>query len=317
MSDIKKLKEAHTLFAEGKREKAVTLFLEVFHTTPHDEERLDAVIALVDTLDQLEKNDELIEIANAGIEIATKMGREELRQYLLSKKVMFLASDFSTLVYTKQNIKLSALAFDWMGFSVEKDRDQFELFSRRKMALEDEMSVAEKECIDATRGENHYLNGRIFLSLSAAQFSMYIAEQIDLVSRGGFASKMANMYWVRRLRLQGFILFKNKDRRLIESHLRQSSEYFLRAFQEFRSAQDDSSLAYAFFNYAAQLTIVSRFREARKYLKLSRDIAVRQNDSVLIGHLNELEARIKDRNRNIRDYVEEQGLDLPEAVRPR
>lgn len=312
MSEIQELKEARNLVALNQKEKALPLLWKLY-ASKNPDVKLEAGLSLLVALDQLTENRKLLKVTEETIKVASDLGREDVRAYLLSKKANFLFAELGFLTYRRRNLKLAGEVFRWIEFSLEKDRNEYEVIIAKCNELDREISALEIEVVDLTQKgtASHYLRGHIFMSLGEVSFSRFLNNQLDLMIGGKWRSKICNMYFVRRWDLYKFINYHRDARRKLNAARNECIDLFERAISEFKSGNHEVDLAHALYNLAVKFTLMFCFSKARKYLNQAKILAKAKNEKVLLIQMSELEGRIKDKYRHPRNYVEEFGLDLP------
>ena len=311
MSESQELKEALNFITSGQYKKALPLLWKLY-ASKDLEIKLTAAMNLLVSLNGLTENKKLLAVTNETIKLAAAMGRNDERIYLLSKKAEFLFRDLSLLTYRQRNLKLAARVFPWIGFSLEKDKKEYEAIIDKKGELEKEISSLERDVLAAIQSsENHYLRGHIFMSLGEMTFHRSIFYQLDLMTAGRLKSKIMNFYFVRRWHLNILIGFDRNARRKIHESYKTSINYFEKSIEEFKAGNNESDLMYAFYRLALNYTLTYSFFKAGRDLNQTRQLAEMRDEKVLLIQINELKKRIKEKNKHPRNYVEELGLDLP------
>jgi len=155
MSETRELEEARNFIASVQKEKALPILWRLCESKNLDI-KLDAGLALLVVLDHLTENKKLLEVTNKTIEVASATGRDDVRAYLLSKKAQFLFSDLTTLTYRQHNLNLAAGVFQWIDFSLEKDKREFAEIKIERTRLEKEIFSLESGALTAIQSsENH------------------------------------------------------------------------------------------------------------------------------------------------------------------
>lgn len=309
MSDREKLNKARWLFDRGEYPEARKLLEEI--TTKDPSIRINVLSALIGVLDHVSENDKLLAVANEGIEVATLAGNDTMKSYFLGKKCFFLMSNLSTMIYRQKNLTLSARVFEWIGFSLERDKMEYETIGEERKKLEKEIDLSLTAVIDGVeRNPDHDFRGHQLSTIGDAYSSKYLADKLDFQEGGKLKSKIANLYFVRRW---------NLDRCLYDSEIRYKIDQsrdncilnFKRSIEEFELAGKKSEQAHAIYNLAVKMQLFNRFRRAKQLLAEARTIAESLNEKRLLDKIARLEVSVADRNQNIRDYVSEMGLDMP------
>ena len=309
MSEIKELNKARDLIAQGKPSEARKILEGISSKDPKI--RLDVILALLVVFDHVTENDKLLEVTNEGIEITKKLGNDEVHGYLLARKSIFLLTQLSSMIYRQKNLMLSASVFEWIDFSLERDKKEFELIIEKRKPIEKETESLIAAVIKrAERGIDHYFRGHLFSAIGDFYSSKYLNDMLDFQKGGKTRSKIANMYFVRRWGLDKF-LYDEVSRRKVKNSKEKCILYFERSIAEFGLSGKKSEEANAIYNLAVKLKLFYRFGKAKRLLVEAKSVAVSLNEKPLLDKIEMLEKEVADKNRHIRDYVEELGLDLP------
>ncbi|MFA6992560.1 MAG: hypothetical protein WC269_04780 [Candidatus Gracilibacteria bacterium] len=309
MTDREKLNKARELFDQGEYPEARKLLEAI--TTKNPTIRLNVLLAFIGILDPVSENDKLSAVADEGIQVATSVGNETMCSYFLGKKCFFLMSDLSMMICRQKNLTLSSRVFEWIDFSLEKDKKEHEVIVEKRKELENEIESTLATVIErAERGLDHEFRGHQFSTIGNVYSSKYLADHLDFQEGGKFKSKIANMYLVRRWNLDRYLYDVDVRKKIDESRDR-CIFYFERTIKEFELAGMKSEQAYTIYNLAAKLLLFNRFRQVKKLLTSARKMAGSINEKRLLDKIKDLEECLVDKNRNIRDSVSETGMDLP------
>lgn len=297
MANTKELDRARSLIAEGRHPEARKI-LEVIKTQDL-KVRLDVLLAFLVVLDHVTENDKLLDVATEGIELATKLGNNEVRGYLMARKSIFLLTRLSSMVYRQKNLMLSANVFEWIDFSLERDKKEYEAIVEMRKPLEKETDSLIVAVIDrAERGIDHYFRGHLFSAIGDFYSSKYLNDMLDFQKGGKFKSKIANLYFVRRWNLDRF-LYDNDSRRKIADSKVKCVKYFERSIDEFRQGDKKSEEANAIYNLAVKMKIFYTFARAKKLLAKAKSIALELQEKPLLQKIEMLEKEVADKNRHM------------------
>lgn len=311
MSEDQQLQHARKLIAENKTEEASSI-LRRLHSSTSLTIRLNAILSLMALLNYVTENDKLLEITNEGIDISSRLGKNDVRAFLLGKKMLFLGSQLGFLIYRQRNLKLAAGVFKWVDFSLEKDKRELEAIELHRQGLEQEIWQTETTVLkQAEISTDHYLRGHIFLAMGDFYSSKYLNDHLDLMIGGKTKSMIGNIYFVRRWGLYKPILYRRVDRKKLSEDKRKCLSFFDQSIKEFELGKKDSELAHAYYQLAVTLNSMFSFRRARIFLRKARDFAQTTNEKRLLAQTVELEKHIAGKNRYNKDYVVEYGLDMP------
>jgi cell division protein FtsB len=310
MSEQEKLNKARNMYDKGEYSEARKLLEEI--TTKDAGIRINVLSAFIGVLDHVSENDKLLDVANEGIDVATKLGNDTMRNYFLGKKCFFLMSDLSSMIYRQKNLVLSAQVFKWIDFSLERDKKEYEALTETRKDLETEIdSTLEAVTKGAESSLDHNFRGHQFSTIGDAYSSKYLADKLDFQEGGKTKAKIANLYFVRRWNLDRYLYDRNIRKKIDESRDK-CIQFFEKSIKEFKIAGMKSEEAHTIYNLAVKLRLFNRFRRAKKLLVEARVIAKSVEDGKrLIDKITKLEISVADKNRNIHDYVSEMGLDMP------
>lgn len=311
MSERQDLEQAKYFIAENKEDQAAEILWRLYKSSDQII-RLDTILVLLYALDKITGNENLIKITDEGLKAASMIGRGDLKAYLFSKKCTFLSTKLSLLIYRQKNLMLSANIFEWIEFSLKKDKEEYDAIILQRKELEKEISTTIKEVLGFTElSTDHYFRGLIFMTLGDFYSSKLLNDKLDFIVGGKIRSKMGNMYYVRRWNLDRLLLYKSKNRRKITADWKMFVHFFKDAIREFKAGEYEVDMAYAYYNLAAKMKNLFHFMNAKKYLKQSQCLAKKNNEKDLLRQIALLRKSITDKNKNIRNYAEELGLDLP------
>jgi len=309
MSEQEKLNRARAHYERGEYPEARRLLEQI--STKNPTIRLNVLAAFIGVLDHVTENDKLLAVATEGIELATRTGNETMQNYFLGKKCFFLMSNLSMIIYRQKNLTLSARVFEWIGFSLERDKKEYEAIGEERKKLEVEINSTLAAVIEgAEKSSDHNFRGHQLSTIGDAYSSKYLADKLDFQDGGKYKSKIANLYLVRRWNLDRY-LYGRAIRLKIDESRDKCIQYFERAIMEFELAEMKSEQAHTLYNLAVKLRTFNRFRRARKLLGEAKIMATSVNEKRLLDKISAFEKELADKNRNIRDYVSEFGLDMP------
>jgi len=311
MSESQELKEAINFIKSGESKKARPLLLKLF-ASKNLGIKMYAGMNLTNILDRTTENKKLIYVTNETINVASKIGQNDIKICLLARKAEFLFQELSLLTYRLKNLKLAANVFRWIDFSLEKNKKEFEATIIKKENLEKEISSLETDILASISSiTDSSMRGHIFMSLAEISFSRFLYYNLDLVIASPLRSKIMNIYFVKRWNLDKLIGFNKNARKKIRKSYKMSINYFEKSIREYEADSDEPNTAQAFYNLATKFTLTYHFSKANRYLIQAKRLAEKNNARFLFPQIYELEKRIKDKYKHVRNYVEERGLDLP------
>lgn len=309
MANTKELNNARGLIAEGRHPEARKMLEAI--TTQDPKIRLDALLAFLVVLDHVTENDKLLDVATEGIEIATKLGNDEVRSYLMARKSIFLLTHLSSMVHRQKNLMLSSNVFEWIDFSLERDKKEYEAIVEMRKPIEKEIGSLIGAVIEqAERGIDHYFRGHLFSAIGDFYSSRYLNDMLDFQKSGKIKSRIANLYFIRRWNLDRFLYDRDSRKKTIDSKTK-CIQYFERSISEFRLGGKRSEEANAIYNLAVKMKLFYTFGRAKSLLAKAKSIALELKEKPLLQKIESLEKEVADKNRHMRDYVTEMGLDMP------
>ena len=215
------------------------------------------------------------------------------------------------MVHRQKNLMLSANVFEWIDFSLERDKKEYGVIVEMRKPVEKEVDSLIVAVIErAERGIDHYFRGHLFSAIGDFYSSRYLNDMLDFQKGGKTKSKIANLYFVRRWNLDRFLYDKDNRKKIADSKAK-CIQYFKRSIDEFRLSDKKSEEANATYNLAVKMKIFYTFGRAKKLLAEAKSIAVELHEKPLIQKIKMLEKEVADKNRHMRDYVTEMGLDMP------
>lgn len=309
MANIRKLDNARKLIAEGKHREARKILETI--TTQDLNVRLDVLLTFLVVLDHVTENDKLLDVATEGIKIATKLRNNEAYYYLIARKSIFLITRLSSMIHRQKNLMLSSNVFDWINFSLERDKNEYEAIVEMRKPIEKESnSLIEKVIKQSEMCKDHYFRGHLFSAVGDFYSSKYLNDMLDFQKGGKIKSKIANLYFVRRWSLDRYLYDKVSRRKIMNSKMK-CIQYFEKSINEFRLSGKKSYEANAIYNLSVKMKIFYTFGRAKILLARTKHIALELQEKPLLQKIDILEKELADKNRNMRDYVSEMGLDMP------
>ncbi len=311
MSEYQDLKYARDLIASNDSSKASEILWRLYQSNDL-RIKLDAILGLFVVLDNFSENKRLLEITEEGLKMAQIIGKNDAEAYLLIQKCNLLLTKLNFMIYRQKNLKLSANVFNWLGFALEREKDEFNAITHEREKIEKEIQGNESLVLRSLElNDNHYFRGHILMGLGDLYSARFLVHQLDLMSGGKIKYKIANIYFIRRWNLDKFILFNSQSRRKISEANSKCIYFYQKAIHEFELGKQGGEEAHACYNFAVKLKLMYRFRRAHKFLIKARQLAEANNEKRLLVRMEEFQKELDDENRHTKNYVEDLGLDLP------
>jgi cell division protein FtsB len=311
MLEAQKLREAQKLISTNNVEKATPLLWQLYSSN-NANIKLNAILSLLAVLDYVTETEKILGIIDEGIKIAASMGKNDVYAFLLGRKSFFLESVLGFLIYRQKNLVLSANVFKWINFATEKEKKEFEAIANKRQQIEKDIREIEDTILRmAEANSDHYFRGHVFMAVGEIYGSRYLNDKLDLMIGGKLRSKIGNIYWIRRWNLDNILLYRSGDRKKILGHKKDCVRFFRRSISELETGRNESDMAHACYNLAVKLNMMFHFRDAKRYLDQAEQLARKTNEGRLLTQVLSFRNDLKNRNKNVRNYVEEFGLDLP------
>jgi len=161
---------------------------------------------------------------------------------------------------------------------------------------------------------NKKTKGYVWMSLGQVNSARYQHAKKEAV---GDSARRAS-WWLRlaplrRHGLENYLFFSFKTIKKLRGYISNFTDAFLKAAEIFREI-NDSAETYAFYNLANNLNTASKFKEARKYLEQAKLVAQKHNERFLLRQIEEMEQIIRDKHKNIPNYLEGETRDFPKPT---
>jgi len=311
MSEEQEINKARELIANNNFNEASEILWKLYQSS-NKKIKLDSILALLVVLDRFTENEKLLEIVDVGLNILLEFDARGTKTYLIAEKISMLLTKLGLITYRHKNLKLSANVFKWINFSTEKEKNEFDIIEKEKQKIKKEVANLEGIILNYINISNdHYVRGNIYSKIGDCYTQKSSSAKFDAIIGGKYRYKIANIYFLRRWNIDKWIVYDNNGRKKIKNYWEKCIYYYNMAIFEFSAGEKYIELAYTYYNIAVQYMVTFRFRKARKFLKKSFDLAKKYNEVQLLSKIELLKKRIVNKNRNIKNYVEEYGLDLP------
>lgn len=279
-----KFNQAETLLSEGRKSQAAKIFLEIFNSSSDIVMRLNCGLELNRSLDVVNNTEQLISITNETISLANKLVDKDIKVLALCYKALLLIQSRINKIDRKTRLKLSP---EWFGFSLEREKLEYERIDKELISLEDGAKQVLKEAESIAYETKD-------TSLKSAVYSM-IGQAYGYLSFE-FRYKKMGKNWVQQKLVKKnleYLLYNRVDRENLRLLHKQSDKFFLQAIEISKLSQNPIDRALAFYNYANQLRTINRDHQARKCLKESKKIAMTLHDNALLHNIKILDDMIK------------------------
>jgi len=262
--------------------------------------RIQIIDLLLSALDPVDKYEKLILLSFEGAKIAEEYGQKDLQAYFMSRRASFLITKISFLQYKQRNLKLAP---GWIEFSTKIDKNEYGKLTTEIEKIEIEIEdLLEQASVLAKESGNKKVLGRVLMEISSIESTRYLHYKSEC-----FNNRFRTKLWLtfeilRHPFFEYLIIFSKKESKKLQSFINVFTENSLQAAQIFEELNDPTA-GYAYHNLANNLKSTYEFKKAKKYLKKAKIIANKYGDKLLNQRINDLEKEIKNKNRDIPDYI--------------
>lgn len=280
----KKFSQAEVLISVGRKEEAAKIFLDIFNSSSDVVMRLNSGLELNRSLDPLKDTEQLIVITNETIHLADRLIDKDIKAIALCYKGLLLLHKKIRNIDRLTRIKLSP---DWFEFSLEREKVEYEALEQELSNLEEDatQSLNEAEMI-ADKTQDSALKSTVYSMIGQAYGYRSMEFRYKKIGKNGLG------YWLVEKRLE-HLLYNRKDKKRLSLLHKDADKFFLKAIRVSKENNDLLEEALALHNYANQLVTMNRYRDARKCLDLSKEIAIKIPDKQLLKNIETLGNSIK------------------------
>jgi len=300
MTEQDKLQNAINLLMQGRRKEASAELMILEQVITDKNLRIQLIDAALSALDTVNENDKLIKLSAEGVNIAKEYNRKDVQSYFMSRKADFLMGKMTFLQYDQHNLKLSP---DWVEFSTEVDKNDYEKLSAEVEKTEKEINaLLDEALLLAEQSGDKRAVARVLMANAGIESSRYLHKKAEYML-GNYRTKFwLKFEFMRYPFFERLFIFPNNKGKKLNSIVTSFTVKFLKAAQICEEL-NDSLAGYAYHNLANDLKSAYRFRKAKKYLLKAKVIAEKYNDNLLKKQVESLEKAINARNRDIPDYI--------------
>jgi tetratricopeptide (TPR) repeat protein len=271
-TDEDKFASAEQLWASGDPKTAAAVHVALSRHAQSPELRLKSALVLVGRLNPGWDVDVILEACSTGMNMAEKLGEPATKAYLTGMRAKNLAILNGSLIAARKGFRLAPR---WLGFSLQRDEEQYKSLTARIEKNEEEIDRlardAEKAC-----GDQRTL-GHVLLSIGNISFQRYMSVKSDCLQSSVRLPSFIRDY-LRSFALDEYLWYSTPARQSMRNHLKQCERTYSQAVAAFRAVDDELNVAHAFYSLANDLRTANRFRKAKRYLKKAETIARHYND---------------------------------------
>lgn len=292
---------AEQLWASGDAKAAAAVHVDLSRHAQNPELRLRSALVLIERLNPGWNVDVILEACSTGMEMAEKLGEATTRAYLMGMRAKNLAILNGSLIIARKNLRLAP---GWLGFSLERDEEQYKSLTKRIDTNDEEIDRLARAA--QSESGNQATLGHVLLSVGNISIQRYMSVKSDCLQKAVRLPSLIRQR-LRSSSLDEYLWYRALDRRTMRKHVKECECRYSEAVAAFQAADDELNVAYAFYAVANDLRSANRFRKARRYLKQAETIARQHNDQTLLNRIPVLKERIHQRNRNVPNYAAGEG----------
>jgi len=297
MQEEEKLNKIHNFVQQGRLVDAIS----ILSSLNDDLTKLQYAQLILPMLNMVNYNSLYIKFCADSIKIAESLNRKEEKALMLLYKAEALRHKVQIEVYDRQNIVLPE---KWLGFSLERDKVEYELLDNniKKLKLEIKENIKEAQEIMSKSKNNKFLSLAYMAmgSLMDSEIDLYSFENINIYKNRAL---LRFLFKFKLHRFYNYFCLSKKDKRKIKIKKRKMIEYFLNSIKYAQLINDESLQSYAYYNLSNKLRCMNEFWNSKKYLKKAEKLAVKIKDQFLLDKIKELNKRIDTKNESIGNYL--------------
>jgi tetratricopeptide (TPR) repeat protein len=300
-TDEERFAAAETLWASGRVKAAAAAHVDLSRKAQSAELRLRSALVLIERLNPAWNAEVILEACSTGLAMATKLGENGTKAYLLGMRAKNLAIFAASLTEARKSLRLAP---GWLGFSLERDESKHKSLCKQINEIDEEIDQLAQNAQNASPDQATL--GHVLMSLANISIQRYMGLKSDRL-RMSVRLPSFIREWLRTSALDEYFWYSSADRQAMRNHLGECEKRYNEAISAFRSVNDELNVAYAYYAVANDLRSANRFRKATRYLNQAEAIARRHNDEQLTNRIPVLRERIRQRNKNIPNYVAGEG----------
>ncbi|MFA4995708.1 MAG: hypothetical protein WC536_01040 [Patescibacteria group bacterium] len=284
MSEEDKFSQAEAMIVVGHKEEAAKMFLDIFNSSSNVVMRLNCGLELNRSLDPVRDTEQLLVITNETIRLSNRLVDKDIKAIALCYKGLLSLHKKLRSIDRMKRIKLSP---EWFEFSLEREQVEYETLEQELSDLEENATQSLKEAEGiADKTKDSALMSTVYSMIGQAYGYRSMELRYNKIGKNGL------QHWLIEKRLE-HLLYNRKDKKGLKLLHKEADKFFLKAISISEENNDLPEKALALYNYANQLRTMYRYREARKYLNLSKEIAIKIPDKQLLENIDTMDDRIK------------------------
>lgn len=294
MEDEKLLKYAVYLMNAGNKDEAAKVFT-VLANSKDDAIKLQAYDALLSILDQIKDYKAIMTLCDNGIKISQTQKRIDNLAYFQMRKASVMSIKIGGWKYVRKMFKLSP---DWFNFSTEEEEKRYKDLDNKIQQNEKEVDLLCAESLNnAKSAGNKKLLGMIYLYRAPIWQNRCSDLKIERMIR--------TVRLLPECRLKDLLKYSKKDLRAIDEYFSESISDLSTAIGIFKGIGDNDSVSYCLNNLTNYYLHSYRYIQAFFAFKKLGSSIKGSKDKELLRNYERLKDRLRSRNNNIPNYVDE------------
>jgi len=300
MSEKDELKKAIDLSLQGKRKEAAAILVALESKIKEPNMRLRLIDASLAILNPVKDNPKLIDLAEEAIKITASGDATGYQAYFMARKADLLRFQIGLRQHRMASLTLTP---SWIAFAIETDKKEYDVLKSETEKMETESeSLMEQALLLADKSGDKKTKGHILLQEGQILSSKYLQSKTECLRNTLYGKLWVKFQFGRYPFFENLFGLRNKNIRKLSGYVKSFRESFLEAGRLFEEIADPSS-SNAYFNLANDLKTAYRFREANKWLKKARVLALKYNDLVMVTKIDEMEKIVAAKNKDVPDYI--------------
>jgi len=306
MSERDEVEKAMELAVQGSHSKARDMVLQLETRVKEPGLRLQLIDVAQSVLKNVEDNDKKAALSAEGARIAEAIGRIDLQSHFMATTADLKMLQVALIHHSRSMLKIAPR---WFEFATEADMTEYELLTTLIEQRENEIDALLSQAVShSERSGDKKIQASVLMSMGSIESHRYQLCKMDCMR--GVRAKLWTMFEFMHYPFFEYLLtFWNGDAQILNAHFKSFTTSFLTA-AKLASEIGDPLAGYAYYNLAVHLKSTYRFGPAKRRLAKARIIALKHNDAALIKQLEALEKYIKQRNRDIPDYLSGETREL-------
>ena len=306
MSERDDVEKAMELAMQGSRSDARDMVLRLEPRIKEPSLRLQLIDVAQSVLNNVSDNAKKVDLSVEGARIAKAIGRTDLQSHFMAITADLMMIQVALLHHSRSMLKIAPR---WFEFATEADKNEHTSLTALIEQHEREIDTLLSQAVShSERSGNKKIQASVLMSMGSIESQRYQRYKMDCMR--GVRAKLWTMFEFMHYPFFEYLLtFWNGDGQKLNAHFKSFTTSFLKAAR-LANEIGDPLAGHAYYNLAVHLKSAYRFGAAKRRLAKARIFALKHNDAALIEQLEALEKYIKQKNRDIPDYLSGETREL-------